>query len=142
LLYLSRNWAEEYGGHLELWNRDMTKCEAKVLPLFNHVLIFSTTDYTYDGHSDLLPCPPGMMRKSLTLYYFSNGRPAEEVTGANSTLFQARKETDFNPTVGQRVRSVVGSFAAHYHAEPAAGPVIALHVAPDSGPARRRSDLC
>jgi len=52
--------------------------------------------------------------------YFSNGRPAEEVTGAHSTLFRARKETHFNPTDGQRVRSVVGSFAAHCHAEPAA----------------------
>jgi hypothetical protein len=50
-----------------------------VLPLFNRVPIFSTTDYTYYGHPDPLQCPPGMTRKSLALYYFSNGRPAEEV---------------------------------------------------------------
>src|SRR5437879_4294134 len=24
LLYLNKDWREEYGGHLELWNRDMT----------------------------------------------------------------------------------------------------------------------
>jgi len=57
----------------------MTKCEAKVLPLLNRVPIFGTTDYTYHGHPDPLPCPPGMTRKSLAVYYFSNGRPAEEV---------------------------------------------------------------
>jgi hypothetical protein len=55
--------------------------------------------------------------------YFSNGGPAEEVTGAHSTLFRARKETHFYPTDGQRVRSVVGSFAPtgehpHLPAEP------------------------
>jgi hypothetical protein len=26
LLYLNRDWREEYGGHLELWNREMTRC--------------------------------------------------------------------------------------------------------------------
>jgi hypothetical protein len=46
----------QYGGHLELGNRDMTKCEARELPLCNRVLILSTTDYSYGGHTDPLPC--------------------------------------------------------------------------------------
>jgi hypothetical protein len=45
-----------------------------------------------------------MTRKSLALYYFSNGRPAEEVSGEHSTLFKARNEEDFRPTLKQRVR--------------------------------------
>src|SRR5882762_8479776 len=39
LLYLNKDWRDEYGGHLQLWDRDMTRCEAKVLPLFNRVVI-------------------------------------------------------------------------------------------------------
>jgi hypothetical protein len=31
-----------------------------------------------------------MTRKSLALYYYSNGRPSEEVSDAHSTLFQSR----------------------------------------------------
>jgi len=104
LLYLNKDWREEYGGHLQLWDRDMTRCEAKVLPLFNRMLIFGTTDFTYHGHPDPLQCPEGMTRKSLALYYFSNGRPAEEVTGEHSTLFRARDERDFAPTFRQRAR--------------------------------------
>lgn len=107
LLYLNRNWREEYGGHLQLWNRDMTRCEAKVLPLFNRVMVFGTTDFTYHGHPDPLTCPEGMSRKSLALYYFSNGRPSEEVTGEHSTLFRPRDAAEFQPTVGRRVRSLV-----------------------------------
>jgi len=107
LIYLNRNWREEYGGQLELWNRDMSHCEAKVLPLFNRMLIFGTTDFTYHGHPDPLECPQGMTRKSLALYYFSNGRPSEEVSGEHSTIFRARHESDFRPTGSQRLRNLV-----------------------------------
>jgi 2OG-Fe(II) oxygenase superfamily len=106
LLYLNKNWHEEYGGHLQLWDRQMTRCETKVAPLFNRVMVFGTTDFTYHGHPDPLQCPQGMTRKSLALYYFSNGRPAEEVSGEHSTLFRARDATDFKPTAGQRLRAL------------------------------------
>lgn len=108
LLYLNKSWKEEYGGHLELWDRSMSHCEAKVLPLFNRVMIFSTTDFTYHGHPDPLQCPEGMTRKSLALYYFTNGRPQEEVSGEHSTLFKERSKGDFRPTIAQRMRRLAG----------------------------------
>ena len=106
LLYLNKDWREEYGGELQLWNRDMSRCEAKVLPIFNRVMVFGTTDFTFHGHPDQLQCPDGMTRKSLALYYFSNGRPAEEVTGEHSTIFRPRDEKDLRPTIGQRTRNL------------------------------------
>jgi Rps23 Pro-64 3,4-dihydroxylase Tpa1-like proline 4-hydroxylase len=90
IVYLNRDWKEEYGGHLELWNRDMTRCERRVLPIFNRCVIFGTTDFSYHGHPEPLTCPEGVTRKSLALYYYSNGRPADELTDAHSTLFQSR----------------------------------------------------
>jgi hypothetical protein len=108
LLYLNKDWREEYGGHLQLWNREMTQCEQKVLPIYNRMMVFGTTDFTYHGHPDPLLCPEGMTRKSLALYYFSNGRPADEVTGEHSTLFRPRDEKDFRPTVRQRLRHIAG----------------------------------
>src|SRR5215469_10149940 len=106
LLYLNKDWREEYGGHLELWDRNMSHCEGRVLPLFNRVMVFGTTDFTYHGHPDPLRCPEGMTRKSLALYYFSNGRPAEEISGEHSTLFQARHAGEFQLTSTQRLRSI------------------------------------
>lgn len=107
LIYLNKDWREEYGGQLELWNREMTQCEARILPVFNRLVVFGTTDFTYHGHPNPLQCPEGMTRKSLALYYFSNGRPAEEISGDHSTLFKARTEDDFQPTFKQRMRSIV-----------------------------------
>jgi hypothetical protein len=106
LLYLNKDWREEYGGHLELWNRDMSQCEARVLPVFNRVMVFTTTEFTYHGHPDPLRCPEGMTRKSLALYYFTNGRPSEEQSGEHSTVFRARHAGELRPTVKQRLRNL------------------------------------
>ena len=73
-------------------------------------MVFGTTDYTYHGHPDPLQCPEGMTRKSLALYYFSNGRPAEETSGEHSTLFRARDESDFRLSFKQRLRNVASDF--------------------------------
>lgn len=94
LIYLNKDWDESYGGHFELWNTDMTQCEKKVLPVFNRMCMFSTTDFSYHGHPDPLNCPEGRSRKSLALYYYTNGRPAEEINPGledHTTLFVDRK---------------------------------------------------
>ena len=90
LLYLNEGWKEEYKGHLELWDRAMTRSVQRILPVFNRCVIFSTTDFSYHGHPDALECPAGETRKSLALYYYSNGRPAQEVSGEHGTLFRKR----------------------------------------------------
>jgi len=92
LLYLNRDWREEHGGHLELWNREMTRCEVRVLPAFNRAVIFNTTDWSFHGHPAPLRCPEGLSRKSMALYYYSRGRPEEEASPSHSTLWQLRPE--------------------------------------------------
>lgn len=95
LIYLNKAWKEEYGGHLELWDKDVTHCHKKILPIFNRCVVFSTTDFSYHGHPEPLTCPEGWTRKSLALYYYSNGRPSEEVLGKpHTTIFKARPEGD------------------------------------------------
>ncbi|MBD2485209.1 2OG-Fe(II) oxygenase [Planktothrix sp. FACHB-1365] len=96
LIYLNKNWQEEYGGHFEMWDREMTHCIKKILPIFNRCVIFSTSDFSYHGHPDPLTCPEGITRKSLALYYYTNGRPPEEISGTHSTVFQARPEDNLN----------------------------------------------
>jgi Rps23 Pro-64 3,4-dihydroxylase Tpa1-like proline 4-hydroxylase len=90
LLYLNKNWKEEYGGHFELWNKDMTASVRKILPIFNRMAMFSTTSTSYHGHPIPLACPPDRTRKSIAIYYYSNGRPEEEIRQGHDTLFQER----------------------------------------------------
>ena len=97
LIYLNKDWKEDWGGHLELWNKDMSSCIKKILPIFNRVVIFNTNDYSYHGHPVPIKCPENISRKSIALYYYSNGRPDNEINKNNqfhSTLYQNRKNTD------------------------------------------------
>ena len=87
LIYLNKNWKEEYGGHLELWDREQRSCRHRILPLFNRTVIFSTTDTSFHGHPHPLTSPPGITRKSVSLYYYTAGRPAEERSVAHDTIF-------------------------------------------------------
>ncbi len=97
LVYLNKDWKDEYGGHFELWNKEMTQCVKKVAPNFNTLAMFSTTSTSYHGLPNPLTCPPDRSRKSLALYYYSNGRPEEELIGGleeHNTLFVARNGDD------------------------------------------------
>ena len=93
LIYLNKDWKQSYGGHLELWNKSMNKCEQKILPTFNTMVIFSTNDFTNHGHPNRLKCPKNTSRKSIATYYFSKGRPKEEILKVykkNRTEFKNR----------------------------------------------------
>jgi hypothetical protein len=92
LVYLNHDWPEGFGGHLELWNKNMTRCEVRTLPIFNRMVIFTTTDFAYHGHPDPLTCPPNRARRSLALYYYTNGRPASELSYTHTTLFRTRPD--------------------------------------------------
>jgi len=73
-----------------MWDRDMQKCVQRVLPVFNRLVVFSTTETSWHGHPDPLNCPEDRTRKSLALYYYSNGRPEDEVADKHTTQFRAR----------------------------------------------------
>jgi hypothetical protein len=71
LLYLNDGWRNQWAGHLELWHPDMSACGARIAPLFNRMVIFSTTDESYHGHPEPLACPDGVTRNSIALYYYA-----------------------------------------------------------------------
>jgi len=91
LTYLNKGWREEWGGHLELWDADMHECRVKIAPLFNRTVIFSTTDTSFHGHPHPLASPPGVTRKSVSLYYYTVGRPEAERSAPHNTIFRKPK---------------------------------------------------
>jgi hypothetical protein len=88
LLYLNEEWREEWGGHLELWDRDMQGRQASVTPRGNRMLVFSTAEDTFHGHPDGLTCPPDVARRSMALYYFTE----EAAVVRRATNYRARPQ--------------------------------------------------
>jgi hypothetical protein len=88
LLYLNPGWQDEWGGQLELWARDMSRCEKSITPIGGRCVIFSTTRDSFHGHPHALTCPENQSRKSIALYYYTNGRPPGEDDSPHKTLWQ------------------------------------------------------
>jgi hypothetical protein len=99
LLYLNKDWREEYRGHLELWDREMSRCVRKILPVFNRCAIFNTNDVSYHGHPDPLECPPEMTRKSVAIYYYTDGRPTRDGERDHGTIWRERPSSRSEPAV-------------------------------------------
>ena len=88
LLYLNKDWKEEWGGDLQLWNKDMSLCVKKILPIFNRAVIFNITSDAYHGHPGPLKSPEGIDRLSFALYYFTKERPVEEITDPHMAVWK------------------------------------------------------
>ena len=89
LIYMNKDWLPEYGGDLEMWNADMTKCEKKVAPLFNRVVIFETNEISYHGYSKV-HLPEGLTRKSVYSYFYTEQR--DGAAKYHDTVFKTRPE--------------------------------------------------
>lgn len=71
LIFLNMRWESDWGGSLEFWNSDVTKCEIKIDPLFNRCVLFECNNISYHGYSHIT-CPENVTRKSFYLYFFSD----------------------------------------------------------------------
>jgi Rps23 Pro-64 3,4-dihydroxylase Tpa1-like proline 4-hydroxylase len=87
LVFFNKDWKEEYGGHTELWNADMTNLDKKVFPAFNRCLIFETNEISYHGYA-AIKVPDGVTRKSFYAYYYTTLR--EDAAKYHDTVFKAR----------------------------------------------------
>jgi Rps23 Pro-64 3,4-dihydroxylase Tpa1-like proline 4-hydroxylase len=108
LLYLNKDWKDSYKGELELWDRPSKRKVASISPIFNRVVIFSTTNDSMHGHPVALATPKDVARMSIALYYYTNTwNPSEAV---HSTLFHISQDNKVRVRPSRVYRSFVLSF--------------------------------
>jgi hypothetical protein len=114
LMYLNEDWREEWGGRLELWDRDVRKCLHSIAPIFNRCVIFATSEISFHGVT-ALTCPPDVVRRSFALYYYTKEAPAGAPDLEHSTIFRARPNERLKRYVlmpAERVQRAVRSLAS------------------------------
>ena len=88
LVYLNKDWREEYGGSFEVWDKAMTTKEATFVPIYNRMVCFSTGSDTFHGNPEPVNHPDGEARQSIALYYYT---PTWDATRKeHTTLFKPR----------------------------------------------------
>lgn len=79
-IYLSKDWKDENGGHLEIWDGGsilshkpvLYKCHQKILPKCNTLILFQNTVNAWHGNPLPVKCPENETRIFLTISYLSN----------------------------------------------------------------------
>lgn len=89
LIYLNKDWQDEYGGGMEMWNADMTRMEKIVMPLLNRCLIFETSNISYHGYSKIT-LPPGQTRKSFYTYFYTPITDKTILNNYHDTIFKPK----------------------------------------------------
>jgi hypothetical protein len=92
LIYLNKNWKDDYGGQLEFWDDDMKNCVQSVLPVFNRCVIFNTTSRSWHGNPNPVNHPDQITRKSIALYYYT--ATWSDTRREHTTQFRVRQGVD------------------------------------------------
>ena len=93
LIYLNEDWHDEYGGELELWNKEMSGCAVRVKPIFGRAVIFNTDLDSFHGHPDPLNCPAERSRRSIATYYYTAVQDGLALVPKRTTNFRPRPGT-------------------------------------------------
>ena len=105
LIYLNKDWKNEYGGQLELWTADMSACSESIVPLFNRCVIFNTTENSYHGNPNFVNHPELISRKSIALYYYTS--TWSNMQREHTTQFKVRRGSSDRPDVATKANELV-----------------------------------
>ena len=89
LIFFNKDWKEEWGGQLELW--DKKNCFIKILPSFNRMVLFECNEISYHGYSKI-SCPDSFTRKSYYHYFF---QPIAKGITYHDTIFLTKDSYSF-----------------------------------------------
>jgi Rps23 Pro-64 3,4-dihydroxylase Tpa1-like proline 4-hydroxylase len=113
LIYFNKGWKPEWGGNIELWDKDVQVCHHSFSPIFNRCVVFQTSEISYHGVT-AVRCPEDQTRKSFAAYYYTKEAPPHWDGEVHSTNFKARPDEILKGNVlmpleqaGRRLRSAV-----------------------------------
>ncbi len=116
LIYFNKDWDPEWGGNIELWDKDVKVCHQSFSPIFNRCVVFATSEHSYHGVT-AVRCPEDRTRRSFAAYYYTKEAPPHWDGAVHSTNFKARPDEVLKGHVlmpleraGQRLRSAVADF--------------------------------
>jgi hypothetical protein len=89
ITYLNDGWTPDDGGDLELWFTKPPRCAASVMPVFGRTVIMEQSRLAAHGHPR--PIGPGRKRRSVTAYFYTNGRAPATASNLLPTTYVAHR---------------------------------------------------
>lgn len=80
-LYMNEEWHREWGGSLQFWNNDSTKCLADIDIKPNRLIFWDKPTEVIHGFPEGLTCPEDVTRDLLMIFYYkSKDEPRDRVS--------------------------------------------------------------
>ncbi len=106
LIYFNKDWKEEYGGYLDIWDKEVKQRCGYFAPQFNRAVGFATGTHSWHGVMPVT-CPPDNMRRSFAVYYYTKEAPESWDGVEHSTIFKARPTEWVKGNVAMPVENVM-----------------------------------
>jgi len=91
LFYLTPNWNKDWGGDLELWTTDGKQKVKSVEPVFNRLVVFTTTSKTFHGQPEPLKCPDDVFRRVFSAFYYASKKDEESENDPHFTKYNVQQ---------------------------------------------------
>jgi hypothetical protein len=106
ILYLEKDWQEDWGGHLGLYSEkegdSVKKLEVEIEPKFNRAVIFDTTQNSWHGISRIVKCKNGHFRKSMAVYYLTE--PSKNTSERGKALFSPTEDQEGDKEIANLIK--------------------------------------
>ena len=112
LLYLNPIWNEEWGGEIQLWDKEVRTCQQTFAPALNRCVIFETSDISFHGVTPVSPSAP-YPRLSFATYYYTRQAPAGWKGDVHGTIFRTRPEERFRKYVAVPAEKLQVALSRH-----------------------------
>lgn len=71
LYYTPSRWRDDWGGELELWDRRGERCEVRLAPRPDRLVVMAHGEDHWHGHPRPVTCPVGEQRAVVAAYYYA-----------------------------------------------------------------------
>jgi hypothetical protein len=98
IVYLNKNWEDEWGGELEFWSDkdgEPNELEFYVEPKFNRAVLFETDRDFWHGLPEMIAAPNGENRQSIAIFYYIKSDDALDMP--TRSKFALTDEQKMNP---------------------------------------------
>jgi hypothetical protein len=89
ITYLNDDWLPSDGGSLELWHTKPPRRATSITPVFGRTVILEQSRLAAHGHPQ--PIREGRKRRSVTAYFYTNGRAPATESNLLSTTYVSHK---------------------------------------------------
>jgi hypothetical protein len=94
IVYLSEQWREEYGGHIEFYDDTNQQLVKKIFTRFNRCVIWQYHKTGFHGYPNPIQCPDHLSRNTLRLFYYVSNSQYLEDDPPHRSLYWYNNDTN------------------------------------------------